>query len=61
MEIKAIPAINIPDYLYQKATVQYQESVFRITDTMQNETVYTYDKNGVMISSVVNSHSIAVV
>ena len=59
MEINASYPITYPDYFnkveYDTRTVK---AVVRVNDNIQTEVVYTYDKDGNLITSVVRSHDI---
>ena len=52
MEINA----SIPVYMYpnSQANIVYKQTVVRVTDNMQNETVLTYDKNGQLLETIQN-------
>tara|TARA_R110002074_G_scaffold145564_3_gene294541 strand:- start:8786 stop:8974 length:189 start_codon:yes stop_codon:yes gene_type:complete len=54
---------SIPAYLYpaKEPNMEYQQQVIRITNDTQYETIYTYDKNGNLISSVIRDHVISLV
>jgi YD repeat-containing protein len=56
MEINA----SIPVYMYpnSQANIVYKQTVVRVTDNMQNETVLTYDKNGQLLETVTRKHDI---
>ena len=59
-EISATYPITYPDYFPK---VEYDtrviKSTIRIGDNEQQEVVYTYDKYGMLISSVINAKTIA--
>ena len=59
MEISAtIPVqYNKPNVEYQQTTIK---AVIRINDTQQQEILYTYNKNGQLINSVVHKHEISI-
>jgi len=59
MEISAtIPVqYNKPNIEYQQTTIK---TVIRINDTQQQEILYTYNKNGQLINSVVHKHEISI-
>lgn len=59
MEISAtIPVqYNKPNIEYQQTTIK---AVIRINDTQQQEILYTYNKNGQLINSVVHKHEISI-
>ncbi len=56
MEINA----SIPVYMYpnSQANIVYKQTVVRVTDNMQNETVLTYDKNGQLLETSIRRHDI---
>ena len=56
MEINA----SMPVYTYpnSQTNIVYKQTVVRVTDNMQNETVFTYDKNGQLLETVVRKHDI---
>jgi len=56
MEINA----SIPVYMYpnSQTNIVYKQTVIRVTDNMQNETVLTYDKNGQLLETVTRKHDI---
>ena len=56
MEINA----SIPVYMYpnSKTNIVYKQTMIRVTDNMQNETVFTYDKNGQLLETVIRKHDI---
>ena len=59
--IKPIPAVwsSLPEHekQYQEAVIK---AVIRINDTHQQEILYTYNKNGQLINSVVHKHEISI-
>ena len=59
MEISAtIPVqYNKPNIEYQQTTIK---AVIRINDTQQQEILYTFNKNGQLINSVVHKHEISI-
>jgi len=59
MEISATIPVQ-----YNKPNIEYQQTiikaVIRINDTQQQEILYTYNKNGQLINSVVHKHEISI-
>jgi len=59
--IKHIPAVwsSLPEHekQYQEAVIK---AVIRINDTHQQETLYTYNRRGQLINSVVHKHEIGI-
>ena len=53
MEIQA----TLPVY-YNKPNIEYQQITVKVNGNKQSETIYTYDKNANLITTVVRSHNI---
>ena len=43
---------------YNKPNIEYQQITVKVNGSEQSQTVYTYDKNGNLIETVVRRHDI---
>lgn len=56
MEINATYPVQ-----YNTPNIEYQKTTVKVNMNEQQTTVYTYDKNGNLIETVVRSHNIGIV
>ncbi len=57
LQIRPIDAVYSQPY----KNIEYQQTTVRVTGNQQMETVYTYDKYGNLIETVVRKHEIGIV
>ena len=57
LQIRPIDAVYSQPY----KNIEYQQTIVRVTGNQQMETVYTYDKYGNLIETVVRKHEIGIV
>ena len=55
LEIRPITAVYSPPY----KNIEYQKTTIRIVNNQQIETVFTYNKYGNLIETVIKNHEIA--
>ena len=53
MEINATMPVS-----YNKPNIEYKQITVKVNAQQQTQTVYTYDKNGNLIETVVRTHNI---
>lgn len=56
MEINATIPVS-----YNKPNIEYQQITVKVNGQQQSQTVFTYDKHGNLIETVVRTHDIGIV